>query len=113
MFAEKPVPPETRNLKFKTFWQMEFEKNISQEAFPKLTCAFFAPRICVANPSGKKTGVWNAPRVPLLQFPGFAYANPVGFPLQSRMHGRAIILQSKIMTSQDAWASSDFALAKS
>jgi hypothetical protein len=48
-----------------------------------------------------------------LQFLGFAYANPAGFPLQSRLHGRAIILQSKIMTSQDAWASSDFALAKS
>ncbi|MDR2134705.1 MAG: hypothetical protein LBP27_06315 [Treponema sp.] len=33
--------------------------------------------------------------------------------LQSRLHGRAVILQSKIMTSQDAWASSDFAKAKS
>jgi hypothetical protein len=30
-----------------------------------------------------QTGVWNALRVPLLQFLGFAYANPAGFPLQS------------------------------
>jgi hypothetical protein len=34
---------------------------IASEPFPKRLYTFFAPRICVANPSGKKTGVWNAP----------------------------------------------------
>ncbi|MDR1317420.1 MAG: hypothetical protein LBK13_11165, partial [Spirochaetales bacterium] len=34
-----------------------------------------------------------------LQFLGFAHANPAGFPLQSRMHGRAAKLQRNFATS--------------
>jgi hypothetical protein len=59
-------------------------------------CAFFAAK------RRKKPGF-------PLQFLGFAYANPVGFPLQSRLHGRVTILLRKIVTSQDAWASNNFA----
>jgi hypothetical protein len=58
-------------------------RNFSEEEFGRIFCG--AQR-------RKKPGF-------PLQVLGFAYANPVGFPLQSRLHGRAIILQSKIMTS--------------
>jgi hypothetical protein len=44
-----------------------------------------------------------------LQFLSLPAARLAGFPLQSRLHGRATILLCKIVTSQDAWASNNFA----
>jgi hypothetical protein len=84
-----------------------FPQNIVRNLYDFASISEFGRIFCLATAShspGKKPGF-------PLQVLGFAYANPVGFPLQSQCAAQRANLRSTFATSQDAWASSKIAYA--